>query len=328
MTKKIALIIEHENGNIKPSIYELLSMAKRISTREECEIFLVIIGEESDKRLKSISANTGCDIYAVSTPGLKKYKGSLCKEILLKFFCKESFDYICAPHSISGMDYAPALSIDLKAPCITSVEDVLFEEGKIYFVRSMFGGKLSAKFAKGECPVILTIQPGSFKPFFSVKTDSGKVIKMVFECGEGDIEFTGTRVSPSLGSELDKADVIVSGGRGIGEKENYKYIELMAKVFKRSAPGASRPICDYGWATYSKQVGITGTLVSPKLYIACGISGASQHVEGMRGSQFIVAINTDPDAPVFQIADICVVADTIEFIRLFVKKAKNRNSLP
>ncbi len=154
------------------------------------------------------------------------------------------------------------------------------------------------------------------------------ITKMVFNINENEMEYRGSKISPSRGSEIGKAEVIVSGGRGIGEKENYKYIELLANLFPRSATGASRPICDYGWATYSKQVGITGTIVSPKLYIACGISGANQHIEGIKNSQLIVAINTDPDAPVFQIADICIIADTIEFIRLFVKKAKNKNSLP
>jgi len=320
MRKKIALIIEHRDGRVKQSIYELLSIAKKISTWEACEIVFVIIGEESDNRLKRISADTGCEIYAVCTPGLKKYNGSLTKEILLKLFCKERFDYICAPHSTSGMDYTPALSIDLKAPCITGVDDVLFEEGEICFVRSMFGGKLSAKFVKNASPIILTIQPGSFKPFFPAKTKPGRITRMVYTCKGNEMKYTGSRVSPARGSELGKAEVIVSGGRGIGEAKNYNYVERLAKRFPRSATGASRPICDYGWVTYSKQVGITGTMVSPKLYIACGISGSSQHAEGISGSQFIVAINTDHDAPIFQIADICIVADTIEFIRLFLKK--------
>jgi len=97
---------------------------------------------------------------------------------------------------------------------------------------------------------------------------------------------------------------------------------MLAELFPRSATGASRPICDYGWVRYRKQVGMTGTTVSPKLYIACGISGASQHVEGIIDSQFIIAINSDPHAPIFQVADVCIVYDAIEFIRLFVQKVK------
>ena len=327
MTKKIAIIVEHNAGELKPIIYELLSMAQKIMTLEECKITLFIIGEGIDKLSQSISIETGHDIYAVHTPGFLKYNGSLYKEIFSKLFTKKKFDYICAPHSTSGMDYAPALSVALQSVCISGVEDVLVEDGEIYFSRSMFGEKLSAKFVNGPNPLVMTIQPGSFKPFFPKKEKTGKaktgaITRMVYKCNENTMVFTGSKVSPCKSSELDKADVIVSGGRGIGEAQNYKYIEMLAKLFPRSATGASRPICDYGWVKYSKQVGITGTFVSPKLYIACGISGSNQHVEGIKNSKFIVAINSDRQAPVFQIADVCIVEDAIEFIRLFVKKFK------
>ena len=332
MTKKIAIIVEHSAGRVKSVIYELLSMAKKIMMLEECKITLFIIGEGIDKLSQSISMDTGHDIYAVHTPGFLKYNGSLYKEIFSKLFTQKNFDYICAPHSISGMDYAPALSVALQSVCITGVEDVRVEDGEIYFLRSMFGGKLTAKFVNGLNPLVMTIQPGSFKPFFlkkektgkakTGKARSGRITRMVYKYNENTMVFTGSKVSPCKGSELDKADVIVSGGRGIGEKKNYKYIEMLATLFPRSATGASRPICDYGWVKYSKQVGMTGAFVSPKLYIACGISGSNQHVEGIRNSKFIVAINSDPQAPVFQIADVCIVEDAIEFIGIFVKKFK------
>jgi electron transfer flavoprotein alpha subunit len=326
MTKKIAIIVEQGDGKVKPILYELLSMAQKIQAIEECRITLFIIGDKIDKLSQNISMETGHDIFVVNTPGFIKYNGSIYTKILKKLFTRMNFDYICAPHSTSGMDYAPALSISVQAPCITSVEDVIFEEKKICFVRSMFGGKLSAKFFNHACPVVMTVQPGSFKPFLSKKkpshAGSGKLTRVVYEYHENTMAFTGTRVSPAKGSVLNKADVIVSGGRGIGEQENYKYIEMLANLFPRSATGASRPVCDYGWVKYHKQVGMTGTLVSPKLYIACGISGASQHVGGIRDSKFIVAINSDPEAPVFRIADVCIVEDTIEFICLFVEKYK------
>lgn len=327
MTKKIAIIVEHSAGKVKPVIYELLSMAKKIMMLEKSKITLFIIGEGIDKLSQSISMDTGHDIYAVHTPGFLKYNGSLYKEFFSKLFFKKNFDYICAPHSTSGMDYAPALSVALESVCITGVEDVRVEDGKIYFLRSMFGGKLSAKFDNGPNPLVMTIQPGSFKPFSpknkkTGKANTGTITRMVYKYNENTMVFTGSKDSPCKGSELDKADVIVSGGRGIGEEKNYKYIEMLAKLFPRSATGASRPICDYGWVKYSKQVGMTGTFVSPKLYIACGISGSNQHIEGIKNSQFIVAINSDLQAPVFQIADVCIVEDTIEFIGLFVKKFK------
>jgi electron transfer flavoprotein alpha subunit len=329
ITKKIAIIVENSDGKVKPITYELLSLAKKIQTQEHCRITLFIIGEETDKLSQSINTDTEHDIYAVSTPGMFNYNGCLYKKILTPLLTKDKFDYICAPHSTSGMDYVPALSIALQAVCITGVKDVLFEEEKICFVRSMFGGKLSAKFIKGACPVALTLQPGSFKPSsmknaISNKAMPNKITRMVHECRENKMIFTGTKESPSKGTKLAKADIVVSGGRGIGDSENYSYIEMMANLFSRSATGASRPICDYGWVSYNKQVGITGILVSPKLYIACGISGSSQHCDGIKDSKFIVAINKDSKAPIFQIADVCIIEDTIEFIRLFIERYNSK----
>ena len=129
MTNKIAIIVEHADGKVKPIIYELLSLAEKIRSHEECRITLFIIGQEIDKLSQGITVDTGYDIYAVHTPGFLKYNGSLYKEIFSKLFAENRFDYIFAPHSTSGMDYAPALSVALETDCITGVADLLFEEG-------------------------------------------------------------------------------------------------------------------------------------------------------------------------------------------------------
>jgi len=327
MEKKIAIIAEHGNGKVKPITYELYTMAKKIQelSPKKHEIQFFIIGQDTELLAHSISANTGENTHSVNIPGVAHYNGSLYKRVLSALFTKEKFDTICAPHSTSGMDYAPALAVILKGACITGVEEVRQEEGDIGFVRSLFGQKILATLMGEACPLVLTLQPGSFKPDFYTsgspdKKSKNTVEKVVHQYNEDKMVFTGTRPSASKGSNLDKADVIVSGGRGIEEEENYQYIEMLAALFPRSATGGSRPICDYGWVKYSKQVGMTGTMVSPKLYIACGISGATQHVEAIRDSKFIVAINTDPDAPIFRIADVCIIEDLIEFIPLFVKK--------
>ena len=330
MEKKIAIIAEHENGKVKPITYELYTMAKKIQelSPKKHEIQFFILGQDTELLAHSISADTGENTHSVNIPGVAHYNGFLYKRILSALFKKEKFDTICAPHSTSGMDYAPALAVILQGACITGVEEVHQEEGDIVFVRSLFGQKISATLMTESCPLVMTLQPGSFKPhcFKSGSPDkkSKVTIENVVEYNEDKMVFTGTRPSASEGSDLDKADVIVSGGRGIEEEENYQYIEMLAALFPRSATGGSRPICDYGWVKYSKQVGMTGTMVSPKLYIACGISGATQHIDAIRDSKFIIAINTDPDAPVFQIADVCIVEDLIKFIPLFVETFKER----
>ena len=331
MAQKIAIIAEHDKGKVKPITYELYTMAKKIQelAPSECDIQFFILGQDTELLAQSINANTGKITHSIDRP-VAHYNGSVYKRVLSALFTKERFDYICAPHSTSGMDYTPALSVVLKASCITGVENVCKKKGEICFVRSLFGQKISATLFKKSGPLVMTLQPGSFKPDSFKSGPPNKkskgVVKRIVECHGDKMVYTGTKSSASEGSDLDKAEVIVSGGRGIEEGENYKYIEMLAALFPRSATGGSRPICDYGWVKYSKQVGMTGTQVSPKLYIACGISGASQHVEAIRDSKFIVAINTDPDAPVFQLADVCIVEDLIKFIPLFVEKFKKRKS--
>ncbi|MBU1582976.1 MAG: electron transfer flavoprotein subunit alpha/FixB family protein [Proteobacteria bacterium] len=324
MTKKIAIIAEHKNGKVNPVTCELLTLAKKIQGSKSCDICFFIIGDEVKALAHTISTATGKKVHAIRIPGLLHYNGAIYKKALSTLFTKKAFDYILAPHSTSGMDYAPALSIALGGACITGVEDVIKKNGKTGFIRSMFGGKISARLATESWPLVLTLQPGSVKAFFPDKKHTGHVEKTVFNCNKDKMVFKGTKPSPSKGSDLGRARVIVSGGRGIKEARNYKLIEMLADLFPRSAAGGSRPICDYKWIPYSKQVGITGTIVSPKLYIACGISGAAQHVEAIRDAGFIIAINTDPDAPVFQVADVCIVEDLMEFIPLLIETIKKR----
>ncbi len=334
MAQRIAIIAEHRKGRVSLVTYELFTLAQKIQDRGIGEISVFVLGEDAQAPAEIISTATGHLVKAICVPGFGPYNGSATKQILSTLFTENRFDYICAPHSTSGMDYAPALSVALGGSCITGVEDVVKEEGKTLFLRSLFGGKISAALTTESFPLVLTLQPGSLKAFSPDKNSFPCVEKKGYTCHDKTMVFTGTRPSPSEGSDLGRADVIVSGGRGIKEAQNYKYIEMLAKIFPRSATGGSRPICDYKWINYSKQVGITGTVVSPKLYIACGISGATQHVEAIRDAGFIIAINTDPDAPVFQVADVGIVEDLTEFIPLFIetfnqkrKKEDERNNL-
>jgi electron transfer flavoprotein alpha subunit len=338
MEKKIAIIAEHGKGKVKPVTYELYTLAKKIQELSgvKSTIQFFILGQDTKLLARSISENTGEPAQSVAIPGPDHYNGAVYKRVLSALFTTTRFDYICAPHSTSGMDYAPALSVVLNGSCITGVESVIKDKGELCFVRSLFGQKISATLVPESFPLVMTLQPGSYKSYscqpdplqlnFLDKQNTGKIEPLVYDYDETNMVFTGTRSAASAESDLGKADVIVSGGRGITEKENYQYIEMLAALFPRSATGGSRPLCDYGWVKYSKQVGLTGTTVSPKLYIACGISGATQHVEAIRDSNFIVAINTDPDAPVFRIADVCILADLTQFIPLFVEKFNQKKT--
>jgi electron transfer flavoprotein alpha subunit len=330
MTQNIAIITSHDQENINPSTWELYAFAKKLKAHTKAGICFFLVGENTRKLAEDISSKTGCPAIAADVLNTKNYHGEIYKKTLAHLIYKHPSDYVLAPHSTSGMDYAPALSISLNASCITGVEDIKVKGEQLCFVRAMFNGKLQADLLSPDVsasPLVVTLQPGAFKPVQPDEKSHPNIIHNKFDFPEDRMRYKGKLPSPSQGSNLAKAEVIVSGGRGIEEEENYQFIEMLANIFPRAATGASRPICDYGWAPYRKQVGATGTIVSPKLYIACGISGSTQHLEGIRDSRFIVVINRDPDAPIFQVADVCIVEDLIKFIPILVEESEKRKSL-
>jgi len=234
--------------------------------------------------------------------------------------------YVCSAHSSQGMDYVPALAVALNAACITGVEDILEVENRICFATSIFGAKAVAHVQPESDISILTIQPGMFSPQKSEISGSGSVTIRSYECEPSTTRTMGIKQAEADMTGITEADVIVSAGQGIGEKENLNLIYQLAALFPKSAVAGSRIVCDLGWLDYRCQVGVTGATVSPQLYVACGISGAIQHVMGMRNSEFIVAINKDPAAAIFQVADICIVEDLINFIAAFIEVYENTKS--
>lgn len=331
MTENIAIITPHDGKSISSSAWELYAFAKKLKKHTKAEICFFLVGENTRKLAEDISSRTGCPAIAADVLNTENYHGEIHKNTLARLLSEHPTHYILAPHSTSGMDYAPALSIVLTASCITGVEDIKSEDDGLYFVRAMFNGKVQADMKSQavttSSPLMITLQPGAFKPFHPDGNFPPEVLHNRFDVPEKRMRYRGKLPSPSQGSNLTKAEVIISGGRGIKEEENYQLIDMLAAIFPRAATGASRPICDYGWAPYKKQVGATGTIVSPKLYIACGISGSTQHLEGIRDSRFIVAINNDPDAPIFQVADVCIVEDLITFIPILVEESERRKQI-
>jgi electron transfer flavoprotein alpha subunit len=209
-----------------------------------------------------------------------------------------------------GRDVAGRLSVKLDAPVITNIVDLEVEGGKAVGTEPVFGGSTNVKTAfTGDKPQIVIVRPKSFAP-----EPAGGGAATVAALAVPDLGSTGAAtvksrfVEEATGPKLDEAAVVVSGGRGLGEAGNYSLIESLAKLLK-GAPGASRAIVDAGWVPYSYQVGQTGKVVKPTVYIAAGISGATQHLVGMKGSKNIIAINKDAEAPIFAVADLGIVGD-------------------
>jgi electron transfer flavoprotein alpha subunit len=224
-----------------------------------------------------------------------------------------------------GRDTAARLSVKLDKPVLTNNNDVSLDGDSIVVETQIFGGTqiVKTKFAAGG-PAIAVFRPKSF-----VAEESGGGAASVAELAVPDLGAAGAariadrHVEESSGPKLDEAAIVVSGGRGLGDAEKYQIIEDLAKALK-GAPGASRAIVDAGWVPYSYQVGQTGKVVKPTVYIAAGISGATQHMVGMKGSKNIVAINKDPEAPIFSIADLGIVGDVHKVLPKLLEALKNR----
>ena len=328
MEQTIIVIAEHFEGQIKQVTYELIACAAKLQRFKTLAIRVMVLGDDVAKLAREIAQISGHDTLAIQVPSLHYYNGETYSDVLAHLLTEYKAAYICAAHTSQGLDFAPALAVALDADCITGVEDVVEKDGNICVARPLYGGKILAHHRTEVKTSILTIQPGVFKPLESGYHAPGAVeIKSIIYESHRSVSL-GLKQAAADTSGIAEAKVIVAAGRGIGEAENLGIIEQLAQLFPRSAVAGSRIVCDMGWLEYKCQVGVTGATVTPELYIACGISGAVQHVSGMRSSGFIVAINTDPAAAIFQVSDICVVEDLKTFIPIFIEmyaKFKNNN---
>jgi electron transfer flavoprotein alpha subunit len=273
---------------------------------------------------QEIAQGSGLDVIGINVSGLVSYNGEVYNAVLGELLLDLSASYICIAHTTQGWDLAPSLAVRLNMACVTGVERVFQEDGGICFTRSICGGKILAHITPTTAPMILTVQPGVFKPTAFDNVGPGSVHMRAMGYVPQKLRPVGVKRAKEEGTALAEAEVIVSAGRGINKEENLGLIYQLAELFPKSAVAGSRPVCDMGWLEYKHQVGLTGATVTPRLYVACGISGTSQHVAGMRGAGFIVAINTDPDAAILNVADVCVVEDLRTFIPAFIAEYKKR----
>jgi electron transfer flavoprotein alpha subunit len=235
-------------------------------------------------------------------------------------------DVILFPATYDGRDIAARLSVKLDRPVLTNVVGLSEGDGGLVSQHAIFGGSqvLSARFT-GEGPHIFVVRAKSFAAEPTGGAAAAVVAAPAPDTGAANAaKIVARHVEERIGPKLDEADVVVSGGRGLGEKEQYALIEELATLL-HGAAGASRAIVDAGWVPYSHQVGQTGKTVKPTVYIACGISGATQHMVGMKNSKNIVAINKDQDAPIFSVADLGIVGDVHKVLPKLIEALKARS---
>ncbi len=317
MSESVAVIIEHQDGKIAPVSYEALACGCHIARLENRSVVCVVIGQDVEDTARQLAADSGHTCLALKIPGLTSYNPEVYKAVIHEAFRSTGSRWIFVGGSALGMDFAPGLAIRLGLSCLSNIEQTLSTENGPLFLRAMFNGKAAAKLQASNGAVVIT-RPGCFQWSEELKGHDTLVEQIVVEPIPTRVRTLSVSETEGADSSLCDANVIVAAGRGIKRKENLDLIRRVANLFSRSAIAGSRPLCDDGWLPYRFQVGQTGATVTPELYIACGISGAQQHIAGMRGSKFVVAINTDPDAPIFLEADIGIVEDVASFLDCFI----------
>lgn len=302
---KALLIAEYRDGHVLASAQELVGFAEQMGA----ESAMFIVGSKD-----ALPAYDGT-LFLAEASQYGEFNPDAHKQLLLSVINEEKPDMVVFSHSSYGWDLAPRIAYSLQAAQISEVVEV--SDGVM--VVPVCNAKLRRQVQATTDMCVVTLQAGAFSG--ADGAGGTPTVKEISGDAGGPISFEGYEEAEAGGVDLSKSEVIVSAGRGIGKPENIAVIEELAQALGGDY-GASRPVVDSEWVEHNRQVGTTGQTVSPKLYVACGISGAIQHLAGMKKSEFIVAVNTDKDAPIGEVADVLVVADLKQFIPALTEKIK------
>jgi electron transfer flavoprotein alpha subunit len=309
---KTLIVGEIQEGVLREATLELVAAARQIGG----DVVSLLIGSEIQAVAEELSKKGGGKVLVVDNPAFDKYTSDAYTQAICKATEAESPDLILITNNPNGWDLAPKLAAALDAGIVTDVFKIEEDGGDLVFIRRLFNGKFNARFRVSGSPRIATMQPGATAAYEGSEAGSVEALDVV---AESRTKVVGVRTAEAGGHDLTKADVIVSGGRGLAKPENFQEVLQPFADALGAQMGASRPVVDAGWLPQTYQVGSSGQVVQPKLYIAVGISGAIQHIVGMKSSNYIIAINKDPDAPIFEVADIGIVGDLFEYVPALTK---------
>ncbi len=313
----ILVVGEQRDGRLNRASWEAVAAAQQLPG----PIKVVLPGAGIDGPATELAAAAAAEVIVVDEPALAEYTADGWVAALAALIEQEQPSHVLFPHTYRTRDFAPALAARLGAPLVTDVIAIKLDGGRQLYVRPMFQGKLHADIeAVGAGPHLLTVQIGAFRADAARRGDSPAPVRKA----DVTIDAAGIRQKPEApfketrqAVDLSQAERIVAVGRGIKAQEHVKLAEQLAQAMGAEL-AASRPICDAGWLPMDRQIGSSGQTVAPKLYVALGISGAIQHLVGMKGSRTIVAINKDPEAPIFEIADFGITGDLFEIVPAIV----------
>ena len=315
----ILVIAEQREGKLNRASWETIAAAQQAGG----PIKIAVLGSGVAALATELAAADAAEIIVVEAAALADYTADGQVLALGALIGAESPTHVFFPHTYQTRDFAPALAARLQRALITDVTAIKKQEDAVVYVRPVFQGKLNADVsAEGAAPHLITCQIGAFRADAAVRGASAAAVRKAAI----DVDASAIRQKPEApfkeakqAVDLSQAERIVAVGRGIKGQEHLQLVEKLAQAMGAEI-AASRPICDSGWLPMDRQIGSSGQTVAPKLYVALGISGAIQHLVGMKGSRTIVAINKDPEAPIFEIADFGIAGDLFEVVPAIISE--------
>jgi len=316
---EILVVIEHRKQRIADISLQMLSKGRQLADEAGAELFAVAIGEGVSRFTENLTGWAD-RVLAVESLEAGEMLAEPSQEILTSIIRERKPFLVLMGHSSFGIDLAPALAVELGTPLLTDCIDISLENGNVTAVRSIYNGKLNAVYSFAPSEIIMvTGRIGEFPVEECNKAGKVERISISLESDYDFKRFDGYTEQEDVGVDISQAEVLVSIGRGIKDKSNIEVAERLAHELG-GVLACSRPVADYGWLPSEHQVGLSGKTVTPKLYLALGISGAFQHIVGMKGAKMIVAVNRDDRAPIFRVADYGIVDDIFKIIPLLAQK--------
>jgi electron transfer flavoprotein alpha subunit len=324
MADTILVIAEQREGKLNRVSLETIAGAQALAKQTGWTVEAALLGADGNIPTSELSGLALAKLYAIEGESLTRYTPDGFVTALKAFIQSQQPKLVLLPHTYQVRDFAPKLAATLGAVLVSDATGARYEGGKLIFTRQMFQGKFSADISlAGDGPTFASFQTGSYRGD-QAEAGTAAVEHVAATTGEIRTKPEAPFQEAKQAVDLTQAEIIVSVGRGIKEQKNIELAKALADALGGEI-AASRPICDAGWLPMERQVGSSGQTVNPKLYLALGISGAIQHIVGMKGSRNIIAVNKDAEAPIFEIADVAVVGNLFEIVPALteeVKKAK------
>ncbi len=302
-------VLEQRDGVLRKISYEVVTAAQRLGGAVEA----VVCGAGPVQGADQAGTYGADKIVTLTNPAFARYAPEACAQALAERAKQGGYQTVLFAASATGKDLAPRVAAKLGVAVAADITDLATDGGGLLVTRPVYAGKALLKVKVAAQPAVVSLRPNVFTPVERPKAGAAETVAVNVPAGR--VTVREIKAAPAGTLDVAEAQVIISGGRGLKEPANFKVLEELARAFGgQAAVGASRAVVDAGWRAHADQVGQTGKTVSPSLYIAVGISGAIQHLAGMRTSKVIVAINKDKDAPIFKVADYGVVGDLFEIV--------------